>query len=366
MVIGGEFKTVKGTACGGLALLNTDGSVNSGFAAQLNGAVTAVQVLTNGLVFVAGSFTMVNGTRCGGLACLKADGSLNSSFVNGTNRIADGCIGSLVVQPDGKVLVGGQFWHVQGHAIKNLARLETDGSLDLGFQPGFGDSSVCVYALTLDHGGSILVGGFFEQVQGAHMGAIIRLAANGVLDRAFRPGFHGIVQDVLLQPDNKILLAGEMSSAIRPFHNLARLNPDGSLEASFDCPWATEGLAIEARSRQGDGDILIGGAFTEVNSLPQPYLARLRGRSTGNLGNGGIPLCPGYLAILPPCQGGQNWRLQVWGKPGRDYRIEASSNLKDWSPIGVGTSSTGALEFTDVEGSGLPHRFYRARSEEGW
>jgi uncharacterized delta-60 repeat protein len=294
-----------------------------------------------------------------------ANGTLNPSFRIGTAKVTDGFIDHIVVQPDGQVLVAGQFWHAQGKAIRHLARFKTDGSLDLDFDAGFGESSVCVYALTLDTSGNILVGGYFEQLQGFDLGPIIRLNANGAVDRDFRPGFHGIVQDVLVQPDGKIVVAGQMSSATRPFHNLARLNPDGSLDASFDCPWATDGFVIQALARQSDGDISIGGAFAEVNSMPRPCLARLRGTARLDLSDGGIALSQGRLLALRPSPAGPERRLQVWGKQGRVYRLEASTNLMQWSTIGVGTHASGALEFLDAEAFRLPQRFYRASSGDG-
>jgi uncharacterized delta-60 repeat protein len=364
ILLGGEFQTVNGTACRGLALIRADGSVDSSFGAQLNGVVTAIQALTNGMVFVAGAFDTVNGSGCGGLACLNASGALSSSFHVGPTNITDGSIRNIAVQADGKILVGGQFWHVQGKAVRHLARFRADGSVDAEFTAGFGDSSVCVYALGLDASSNILVGGFFEQIQGADLGPMVRLKPSGLLDREFTPGFHGIVQDMALQPDGKILVAGQMSSANRPFHNLARLNPDGSLDNTFDCPWATEGSTIQAISRQRDGDILIGGAFTELNSLPYRYLARLRGSPTDDLTDGGIPLSEGSMVALPPCPNGPVGRLQVWGKMGRLYKVEASADLKVWSTIGVGTHASGPLEFTDRESVPLLRRFYRASSQE--
>ncbi|MEG1279220.1 MAG: delta-60 repeat domain-containing protein, partial [Comamonas sp.] len=57
------------------------------------------------------------------------------SAIDGFNPGANGVVNSLAVQPDGKVLVGGDFSQMGGQARKYIARLNADGSLDANFNP---------------------------------------------------------------------------------------------------------------------------------------------------------------------------------------------------------------------------------------
>jgi hypothetical protein len=75
-------------------------------------------------VLIGGSFTSINGTNRNGIARLNINGSLDSSFNPGTG--ADGLVRSILLQPDGKVLIGGNFTAVNGEARPYVARLYGD------------------------------------------------------------------------------------------------------------------------------------------------------------------------------------------------------------------------------------------------
>src|SRR2546427_781437 len=102
-----------------------DLSFNPGTGA--NNIVNSFAVQTNGQVFIGGLFTTVNGTNINRIARLNADGSLDTSFDPGTGA-ANYPVRSVVVQPDGKVLIGGEFTAVNGNTNRSfLARLNGDG-----------------------------------------------------------------------------------------------------------------------------------------------------------------------------------------------------------------------------------------------
>jgi uncharacterized delta-60 repeat protein len=135
VLIGGEFTTYNGTSRGYVARLNTDGSLDTGFLATgagANGAVNSVAVQSDGKVLIGGDFTTYNGTSRGHVARLNSDGSLDSGFL-ATGAGANGAVISLLVQSDGKVLIGGNFPAYNGTARGSVARLNSDGSLDTGF-----------------------------------------------------------------------------------------------------------------------------------------------------------------------------------------------------------------------------------------
>src|SRR5687767_13996655 len=102
-------------------------------------------------------------------------GSLDPSFDPGSGLIVSmyaptaGWIQAVVVQPDGKVLVGGTCTEAYGFRRNGLARLNSDGSLDTDFaaQPHSNLVIRAVRAIALQQGGHILIGGRFDTAEGA-------------------------------------------------------------------------------------------------------------------------------------------------------------------------------------------------------
>jgi uncharacterized delta-60 repeat protein len=142
----------------------------------VNGPVRAVAVQSDGKVIIGGDFTMVKGLQRFKIARLNADGSGDNSF-DGVASLAelsnpDWAVYSVALQSDGKVLIGG-FFIVGG--FNSMARLNTDGSLDGTFNPTAQRSGSSPIVVQPD--GRVLVGG----------SGISRLNANGTLDNTFDP-----------------------------------------------------------------------------------------------------------------------------------------------------------------------------------
>jgi uncharacterized delta-60 repeat protein len=116
---------------------------------------------------------------------------------------------SLVVQPDGKILVGGQFTSLGGASRNHLGRLNPDGSIDTGFTA---TTDYDVYTLALQADGKILVGGQFTTLAGETCNRIGRLTPEGALDYAFNGGADDNVYAIAQQVDGKILAGGGFSS----------------------------------------------------------------------------------------------------------------------------------------------------------
>ncbi len=86
-------------------------------------------VQPDGKILLGGSFTQVNGTSRSYLARVNSDGSLDTGF----NAPADYYVYSLLVRTNGKILVGGEFTHLNNEAHNYLVQLNADGSTDSGF-----------------------------------------------------------------------------------------------------------------------------------------------------------------------------------------------------------------------------------------
>lgn len=166
--IGGNFTQVNGQTRRNLAALANDGGLDTNFNPFVNpdGIVYGLAGQADGKILAVGFFTSVFAPFSNppivrpGLVRLNADGNLDRTFdLGGTT---DGLIERVAVQPDGKVLIAGQFTNTNLPDQANLARLNADGTPDPGFAAGLGPDGP-VEALTLLDDGAILIGGFFSR-----------------------------------------------------------------------------------------------------------------------------------------------------------------------------------------------------------
>jgi uncharacterized delta-60 repeat protein len=142
IIIGGEFISYNGTGRNRIARLNADGSLDTGFdpGTGANGIIQSTTIQADGKIIIGGEFTSYNGTGRNYIARVNADGSLDTGFNPVTG--ASGAIRSTAVRSDGKIIIGGSFTSYNGTGRNNIARLNADGSLDTGFDPGTGANDI--------------------------------------------------------------------------------------------------------------------------------------------------------------------------------------------------------------------------------
>jgi uncharacterized delta-60 repeat protein len=287
VLVGGEFTTVNGVSRNNIARLNTDGSLDPGFQnglAGANGSVFCVAAQSDGRVLVGGDFTTVNGVSRNNIARLNADGSLDNGFQNGLAG-ANSFVNAVTMQSNGAVLVGGNFTTVNGVSRNYIARLNADGSLDTGFLNGLAGANNYVYAIAVQSNGAVLAGGNFTTVNGVGRNYIARLNADGSLDPGFLNGLAGpnsYVFSLAVQSGGKVLIGGDFTTVNGVGRNyIARLNGDGSLDTGFQNGLAGANSDVFSVAAQPDDEVLIGGPFTAVNGTPAFYVARLYGDLPG-------------------------------------------------------------------------------------
>lgn len=293
ILVGGAFTTLGGGGSGKAARrkigrLNADGSLDTSFNAGVTGdRVNVLAVQADGKILVGGTFTAFDrgGTDSrerANLARLNADGSLDASFNPGAQGDA---VTALVIQADGKILVSGWFKTLGGGPRSHIGRLNPDGSLDAGFDPGANGPAL---AMAVQADGKILLGGWFSTLGGGGAGTtsrfnIGRLNADGSLDTRLNPGTDAAVLALAVQADGKIVVGGQFTrlgggrwgKTTRNY--LGRLNPDGSLDVSFN-PGANEG--VWALAAQADKKIVVGGTFDmlgggEIGTTARESIGRL-------------------------------------------------------------------------------------------
>ena len=317
-------------------------------------------------MLVGGLFTAtINGTYSDNVARLNADGSLDTSFNPGTGTPGAGTgshVNSIAVQPDGKVLIGGNFTSINGTNCYGLARLNSDGSLDTNFTLVPIVGSPVINCIAVQTNGQILIGGQFSNINGYTRHNIARLNPDGTLNLAFNATAipSGAVSRLALQPDGKPIVTGWYFNYVNGVANasLVRLNIDGSLDGGF-APTAITGSyggSISATALQPDGKVLIGGSFAQINSTNINRIARLNGDTT--------PATDLQFLVSSLYFG-----TYLQGTVSNTYRIEWTANLNTpslWTPlfnVMLQTNPQFILNPIPQPGSGFIGRF-KCRLEE--
>ena len=321
ILVGGEFNTLAGQSRNRIGRLNGDGSLDTTFdAGAAIGTIFPMALQTDGKILVGGKFTQLGGQTRNRIARLNADGSLDSVFDPGVTYAFSAAVWSLVVQPDGRILVGGTFDSLGGQPRRMIGRLNANGAVDLSFDPGANNR---VNTVALQPDGKILLGGNFTQLGGQTRNRIGRLNADGTLDQSFDPGANQFVAVLAVQADGKILVGGDFTTLAGQVRNrIGRLNADGSLDADFD-PGADVG--VSSLAVQADGKMLVAGDFTALGGQTRNHIGRLNADGSLDMAfdpgaNQGVNTGVGALA------------LQADGKAlvGGDYRTlsgQARTNL---------------------------------------
>lgn len=294
VIAAGRFTAANGFVRNRIARFNNDGSLDGSFdpGTGPDGDILAAVLQPDQRIIVAGRFTMFNGVPHNRIARLNADGSVDSSFgfTNGINNTPL----ALALQSDGRILVGGQFTQIDLVQRFNLARLNTDGTVDLSFDPGNGPNGM-VNAIAIQPDGRIVIGGTFVGFNGFARGGIARVLNDGSLDPTFDPGVGtgGNVFALALQLNGQIIIGGrfvQYAGTNRTF--IARLNGDASLDLGFN-PVPNDW--VQALATQANGRILVGGLFTDIDGFARNRIARLN--SDGSV-DGSFDPGTGFLGSL--------------------------------------------------------------------
>ena len=210
IIVGGNFTSFNGTTSRRIARLNSDGTLDTIFTANTGGSVIgggfsgrveSIAIQSDGKIICGGLFTAFNGTTVGRIAVLtnwiktapwgkssgvwaKAkeayanvagtwkqwwlDGGVNDrtftefDVYNGFDQTPN----TVAIQPDGKIVVGGNFRTYNGIAVHYIARLNSNGTLDTSFTANAGtDVNGTVNSVVIQSDGKIICVGSFSIFQ---------------------------------------------------------------------------------------------------------------------------------------------------------------------------------------------------------
>ena len=326
----GRFKTVGGAASGGIVRLNADGSrdssfaIGSGFSGGLGGKVTVVPEgsiyisdtfintyqgnrvsgyivrLTStgtfdptfsspafgvgaggtnpsgfafgpsGEIYAHGMFDSVGGVARSRLARLRSNGQVDLTFNPGTGPA--GWVYAITVLRNGQLVIGGDFTSYNGTPVGRIARINANGTLDTSFASGSGFGQQVSFVAELP-GDALFVGSVFNTYKGAPAGPGVRLTANGTLDTSFVYRLSGRPESLSLLPGNRLLLSGSLLVENRP--GLRVIEAGGGLATGVTVPGLRFPASAYWLAPLPGGKIFVAGGFTHVNGTPSPYVMRL-------------------------------------------------------------------------------------------
>ena len=290
-------------------------------------------------------------TRCFSILAFAFSTTIPCAFaqtIDAFNPLPSAPPKALAIQPDGKILIGSSFQNVAGVVRQGVARLNADGSVDMSFgNPGAANGEVVAIAVQND--GKLLVGGDFDRIGGVARHSLARLNEDGTLDASFAdPNLDSEVWSIAVQPDGKVLVAGDFTNAAGspPRDYLARFNGDGSFDSSFADPQL---CCLPARSvaLQADGRVLVGGYFSQADGASHDSLARY---SSSGVLDAAFPATPANSAVTALLVGPDG---SIYANGG--YSTSDGLNLRLVAKL----SSAGALvsTFDNLHHDGSPNTF---------
>ncbi len=374
VVIGGQFTAlqpngaVAPTLRNNLARLHADGTLDDSFNPSPDASVSCLAVRRDGKVLFGGAF---GNLQPNGVGALVPRGRLARVDTNGLpdafNPNPANIVQSLVLQPDDKVLIGGQFGTVAGMTRNRIARVTAGGILD-GFNPNAGGTVLCM-ALQAD--GGVLLSGHFQTVSGMTRNGIARVDANGILDPLFNPNVPAnslasgkSIQTIAVQANGQVLLGGPFNvlqpngtGPVITRNSVARVAADGTLDPGFD-PNVTdtaENPSVFSIGLQADGKVLLGGGFLVFDiGLPT---------TTSRIGLARLENDPATQSLTVPSASQVLWTRNGSSPECSVVTFELSTDGgTTWSPLGpdpyglgtrVGTTANWQLTGLTLSGGGL-------------
>ena len=191
-----------------LRLINTNTTENNfNNSIGFNGTVVAITIQPDGKILVGGAFTTYKGLTENRIIRLNSDGTKDLTFDNSIGF--NGTVVAITIQPDGKIVCGGQFTTYKGLTENRIIRLNLDGTKDLTFDNSIGFNNG-VNAIRIQPDGKILVGGTFNTYKGYNNNAIINLQSSGL--SASTLNLSSILNTIIFADTNNVFYASDSTN----------------------------------------------------------------------------------------------------------------------------------------------------------
>jgi hypothetical protein len=255
--------------------ISDGGNVDATWSPVLDERVFSLAANNSG-VYAAGYFQTVNGATALGLVRLDPvtavrDESFPVQVFYPGNALA------IARQEDGKIIVGGAFRFAGGLPRKNLVRVNADGTVDRAWHP---DPDGDVLAITAQ-GNDIFVAGSFGMIGGRPRNLLAKLNAIGgtFVDPGWDPQIDGQLVTSLSLSQSNLFVGGIFSSVGgQNLSNLAKLSivGPGLADATWKPnPVVTEGFGLVNAMALSGTNLFVGGYFKSIGGQSRAGLAKV-------------------------------------------------------------------------------------------
>lgn len=283
-----------------IARLNVDGTIDTTFDSKgfnitiplssttelSRKGVTAGLLQPDGKIIISGSFKTYYNNPKNYILRLDSNGLLDNTFLGGldnatteTDYLHQTFINNLVFTSENDIIGVGHFSTYNDTATDNMVRFNTDGVKNPSFNNICRGFNGPVKVISQNNSGQIIVSGNFRAYNGIAKDRIARLNADGSLDATFSVQLHTFLENdlqpnaIIVQPDGKTIVAsdGRFLNGIK-LGAVVRLHLDGSIDTDFNSmtvanAYGTRGSCTSI-ALQPDGKILAAGSIyynTNVN-----------------------------------------------------------------------------------------------------
>jgi len=294
-LIGGQFNSLNSATKYGIARFNsadqlqTDPTLSNFGTVGDGNAANGITVNADGSYFILGSFTTVNTTSRPYIAKINADHTLNSTFAPSAYPYTqNSSMRSIAVAADGSVIATGKILSTfaSGDTHVGIVRYLANGTVDTSYNTQIDSNSNGPLEIGYQSSGKAIIIGTFSTVKdnpaaGAQTRyGIARLNTDGTVDTSFNANLNtsGQVYDMIIQPDDKIIIVGNFSSVNSTSRGrIARLNADGTLDTTFATGTGANNL-VHSIAPLPTGSYVISGQFTSFDGdSTKKYLTKIHG-----------------------------------------------------------------------------------------
>ncbi|MFC1645536.1 hypothetical protein ACFL08_05980 [Patescibacteria group bacterium] len=275
-LIGGEFTKFNGRSVNCSVCLNPEGTVNEEFMRNIgtgfNVWIRSIIQDKNGNILIGGAFSRFNGQEVNYFVCLNPEGTVNEEFMCNIGKGFNSRIEFIFQDKNGNILIGGAFSRFNGREVNCFICLNSDRTINEEFMrnigTGFNRWVECIFQ---SKNGNILIGGKFSEFNGREVNYFICLNSDGTINEEFMrnigTGFNHWIKSIVQDKNGNILIGGKFSEFNgREVNYFICLNFDGTINEEFMRNIGTGfNRWVKSIIQDKDGNILIGGKFSEFN-----------------------------------------------------------------------------------------------------
>ncbi|MFN7559015.1 MAG: GC-type dockerin domain-anchored protein [bacterium] len=269
LIVGGWFFTAGGVQASRIARYNPTTGVWTALGSGVNNTVRSLAVLPSGDVIVGGNFTIAGGVPVNQIARYNPTTGTWSSLGTGVTGV-NTYVYALAVQPDGDVLVGGNFSNAGGVSANRIARYNPATGVWSALGSGVNNA---VETFVFLPSGDVIVGGSFTFAGGVLASRIARYNPSTGVWSALGSGTNDDVHALAVLPGGDVIVGGRFTTAggVSGRNTIARYNPSTGVWSALGS--GTDGRVYALAVLPG-GDVIVGGIFTTAGGVSVSSVAR--------------------------------------------------------------------------------------------